>query len=158
MPSVLFVCTANRFRSPLAAALFRKAIQENGRNGHWIVDSAGTWASFGLPVLPAVFEFACKYDLDLSQHRSISVNEEILSTHDLTLVMEAGHKEALQNEFPLCQEHIFLLSQVAEDRIYDIMDSVEPVDEVGVNLSELIQTGFNNICKLAINLQKASPF
>lgn len=154
MPSVLFVCTVNRFRSPLAAALFQKIIQNNDATDDWVVGSAGTWAIPGLPVIPAVTKFANAHGLDLSLHRSKIVNNKMLSAYDLILVMEAGHKEALQNEFPLCQEHVFLLSQIVDDRIYDIPDLIDSVDEVGLNLSELIYSGFDNICNLALNLQK----
>lgn len=157
MPSVLFVCTANRFRSPLAAALFQKIIQDNRTTGNWTIHSAGTWATSGLAVIPTVALVAHKYGIDLSRHRSVGVNREMLSTYDLILVMEAGHKEALQNEFSFCQEHVFLLSQVVENRIYDIpdlMDSMDDIEEVGMNLRELVRTGFDNICRLAVDLQK----
>jgi protein-tyrosine-phosphatase len=157
MHSVLFVCTANQFRSPMAAALFQHALREKGITGHWTVGSAGTWASYGLPVITAVSEFARLHGLDLSRHRSVGVNRAMLLAHDLILVMESGHMEALQNEFPFCQGRVFLLSQVAENRMYDIpdsMESVEAVNEVCANLDELIRTGFDNICNLAINLQK----
>jgi len=159
MPSVLFVCTANRFRSPLAAALFRKTIHEHGVTDNWIVNSAGTWAQSGLAVIPAVSVIAYKYGVDLSRHRSVDVNEEMLSACDLILVMEAGHKEALENEFPAISQHIHLLAQVAEGRTYDIPDlneSFESVMEVCGNLYDLIQSGFDNICSLAIRLQNTS--
>ncbi|MGB9521787.1 MAG: low molecular weight phosphatase family protein, partial [Anaerolineales bacterium] len=47
MPSVLFVCTANQCRSPLAQGLFQLAL--NGQLSGWRIDSAGTWAVNGLP-------------------------------------------------------------------------------------------------------------
>ena len=156
MPSVLFVCTANRFRSPLASAFFQQAL--GGTNGtDWIVDSAGTWTSTGLPVLPEVLMIARKYNLDLARHRSKPVTETILSTHDLILVMESGHREALHNEFPSYSHHIHLLSQAAEERTYDIpdlIDTIESMMDVGRNLQELIATGFGSICDLAISLEE----
>ena len=155
MPSVLFVCTANRFRSPLAAAFFREAMRDY-TGSDWVVDSAGTWTSTGLPVLTEVSLIARKYGLDLSRHRSKPVTEPLLSAHDLVLVMEAGHKEALQTEFPSVGDRIFLLSQAAEGRIYDIpdlIDSLESMMEVAENIRELIQTGLGNICGLAVRLQ-----
>jgi protein-tyrosine-phosphatase len=156
MPSVLFVCTANRFRSPLASAFFRKALGESVGMG-WTIDSAGTWTSPGLPVLPEVLLIARKYGLDLARHRSKPVTQALLSAHDLILVMEAGHKEALEHEFPAASsDRIHLLSQVVEGRVYDIpdlFDSIESMMEVSGNLYELIQTGVGNICSLATRLQ-----
>lgn len=157
MPSILFICTANRFRSPLAAAFFRKMMQGSHVAESWKVDSAGTWTIHGLPVLPEVLLVARAYGLDLSRHRSKPVTGELLSAHDLTLVMEAGHSEALHTEFPSLGGRIYLLSQAAEGRTYDIpdlIDSVESMLEIGGNLHELIQTGFENICRLAVRPQE----
>lgn len=157
MPSVLFVCTANRFRSPLASAFFRKELDAVDEDG-WTIDSAGTWTTWGLPVLPKVNLIARRYGIDLSSHRSKPVTEPLLSAHDLILVMEAGHREALQNEFPAVSERIYLLSQAAEGRTYDIPDRIESVEsmlEVGENLHELIQTGLKDICDLAVRLHEA---
>lgn len=52
MPSVLFACTANRFRSPIAAARFSHCLQNEVDVQDWRVGSAGTWAEPGLPVFP----------------------------------------------------------------------------------------------------------
>jgi protein-tyrosine-phosphatase len=156
MPSVLFVCTANRFRSPLASAFFRKVLHLSAMPGQWDVDSAGTWALPNLPVLPAVSLIAHKYELDLVRHRSKPVTNTVLAAKDLILVMEAGHKEALQHEFPSVREHIHLLSQVVEDRTYDIpdlTDTLEAIAEISGELNDLIQKGFINICELAFRLE-----
>ena len=85
MPSVLFVCTANRFRSPLAAACFRKVLEE-GQNedvASWMVGSAGTWAAPGQPVIPAVLVAAQQLGLELAEHRSARVSRQLLAEYDL---------------------------------------------------------------------------
>lgn len=157
MPSVLFVCTANRFRSPLAAAFFQKELESVDKGGNWKVDSAGAWTVHGLPILPEVRPIARKYGLDLARHRSKQVSRAMLDGFDLILVMETGHLEALQNEFPSHSDRIYLLSQVAEGRVYSIPDpihSAESMMQVGGNLHDLIRAGFGDICALAIRLQK----
>lgn len=158
MPSILFICTANRFRSPLASAFFRQALDESAE-ADWTVDSAGTWTSIGLPVLPGVLMVARKYGLDLTRQRSKPVREALLSSHDLVLVMESGHKEALQIEFPSISDRVYLLSEAVEGRIYDIPDSIDSLEsmmEVGGNLYELIQNGFDDICDLAIRQHRVN--
>lgn len=165
MPSVLFVCTANRFRSPLAAAIFKQAVIEEGvkRTSHWNigdaeswrVGSAGTWATPGQPVLPVVFEAAKQLDIDLSGHRSVPVSERLLSDYDLILVMQESQKEALQSEFPHLREHIYLLSHVVELSSYDFpdtFDSLQEVMQVGTEMNELIRRNLRYICVLAIAL------
>jgi len=156
MPSVIFVCTANRFRSPLASAFFKKLLEDSFASGTWTVDSAGTWTSPGLPVLPGVSLIASKYGVDLVQHRSKPVSAAILSSGDLILVMEAGHKEALRIEFPLNRDRIYLLSQVVEGRSYnipDMTDSIESMMGVGDDLHNLIQIGISRICDVAVKME-----
>jgi protein-tyrosine-phosphatase len=155
MPSVLFVCTANRFRSPIAAALFQKALQAQGVKGSWSVGSAGTWAVSGQPVLTNVLKVARDYGLDLSTHRSNQVDAQSLKNNDLILVMQTSHKEALRNEFPSLKESIYLLSEVVEGSSYDIPDlftSIQGVKDVSADLDELISKGLQRICSLAIDL------
>ena len=157
MPSVLFVCTVNRYRSPLAAALFRKRLQDKRIPGSWIVESAGTWASTGLPALTSVSKVAQTYGLDLSSHRSIKIDESMISMYDLILVMEASHKEALQNEFPSYYEQIHLFSKVASGHSYDIPDLMgndREIEKIGARLDELISMGADNICSLAARLHE----
>ena len=157
MPSVLFVCTANRFRSPLAEIMFRSAVQASRTCETWTVDSAGTWTSPGLPVLPEVAVIARQYNLDLTQHRSKEVTEKLLSKYDLILVMDAGHKEALVHEFREQSKNIYLLTEVAEGRAYNIPDAIQSFDSmmaVGGDLYRLINTGIDNICNKAAQLKR----
>lgn len=155
MPSILFICTANRFRSPLAAAIFKKYLRESNQAGDWKVSSAGTWTLPGQPVIPLVESIARGLDLDLSAHRSAVVNERLLLSHDLILVMEPGQKEALLAEFPSQGEHVYLLSQVVESKQYAIPDTFQTADQVGEVaqlLQDLLFNGYRGICVLAVYL------
>ena len=165
MPSVLFVCTANRFRSPLAEGIFRKALAEQekekttpwdiGRIGDWEAGSAGTWAVPGLPALPHVVEAADQLGIDLTSHRSQRVSAELLSRYDLILVVQETHREMLVNEFPPFKDQIYLLSQVINHEAYDLPDtyeSMQGVMQVCVVLNDLIRRNLHYICVLAIAL------
>lgn len=165
MPSVLFVCTANRYRSPLAAAIMEKVLDENVRDADnarfirsresWHIDSAGTWAKTGEPALLVVSAAAQRLGIELSGHRSKRVNRELLMEQDLILVMQSSHRESLQFEFPDLKDRIYLLSFVLERGSYDIVDSMGTENEVTDIVQEmhaLIQRGFRYICVLATAL------
>ena len=80
MFSVLFVCTANRFRSPIAEACFRELLRKQGIEKDWRVGSAGSWTKSGLAALPSA-EWSHTYlGLDLSRHRSQPVSRALLPT------------------------------------------------------------------------------
>ena len=150
--SILFVCTANRYRSPFAEATFLQRLKKDGKAEEWCVGSAGTWTEAGLPVIQRVFLQAQELGLDLGEHRSVEVDREILSEYALIVVMEIGHEEALQTEFPDRSERIFLLSEIVDNIVYDIPDpakeAVEDADEIISELYALIQRGYAAICVL----------
>ncbi len=151
MPAVLFICTANRFRSPLAAAFFRNELKETPLSDEWTADSAGIWTLPGLPVLPEVALIAQRFNLDLAAHRSQPVTASLLQAYPLILVMTAAHQEALQTEFPAVSERIHLLSWAAERRRYDIPDATYSLDamfQIAETLQRLIQTGLPNLFSL----------
>ena len=165
MPSVLFVCTANQFRSPLAAALFQKALVNEaqqrrspwdiGRLEDWSVDSAGTWARDGEPVLRDVLEAGKQLGVDLSAHRATMANKGLLSRYDLVLVMQESHRGLLCREYPELREHIYLLSLVVDQNPYDFQDThrfLREVLKVGKAMDTLIQRNMHYICVLAMAL------
>lgn len=121
MPGILFVCHANRFRSPLAAAFMRQRLVREGQLD-WRVESAGTWTEAGLPAHPFVVRYAARFGVDLKRHRSQPVSAELLSGYDLALVMEAGQREALQVEFPEWAGRVCLLSEVVSGLQFDVPD------------------------------------
>jgi protein-tyrosine phosphatase len=157
MPSVLFVCTADRFRSPFSAALFRHRLEQEADARDWSVGSAGTWADSNKLVIPPMKRIAGHLHLDLSAHKSRRISRELLKSYDLVLVMESNHREALLVEFPEMKDRLFLLSEVTVGRAYNIPDPhAQPGDtfqDVAAELHDLIDKGYQNICNLARQLQ-----
>ena len=84
---VAFVCTGNRFRSPLAAALF-----ESEAEGLPVeIASLGTLDLGDEPALPEAVALAEGLGLDLTAHRARSVSELELGAYDLVLGFERKH-------------------------------------------------------------------
>jgi protein-tyrosine-phosphatase len=168
MPSVLFVCTANRFRSPLAAGIFQKALVEEqrarstswdiGRLSDWVAASAGLQALPLQPVLPDVLEAAAQLGIDLSAHRSQRVEDLDLAGFDLIVVMQESHRAALRERYPGLQERVYLFSQVVDYETYDIPDayhSPQGVMGVAAVLNDLLRRRLSYVCILAIALHNS---
>lgn len=91
---VLFVCTGNTCRSPLAAAAL---MDELGPDAERVdVASAGTAAWEGQPATEPSIEVAGRDGLDLRSHRSRRATPALVRGADLILVMEREHLRAVQ--------------------------------------------------------------
>ena len=86
---LLFVCSGNTCRSPLAEALAQRELGTLG----WRVEvrSAGVSALSGTPASSGSLGAAQRHGLDLREHRSREVDEELIDWADLILVMSPSH-------------------------------------------------------------------
>ena len=113
MPSILFVCSANQCRSPMAEVLFEAFLVEKGEREAWRVESAGVWAYDGSPATANAQKAMAERGLDLSQHLSQPADSTLLKQFDLTLVMEQRHKTVLQEQNPQLADRIYLMREIA---------------------------------------------
>jgi protein-tyrosine phosphatase len=85
----VFVCTGNRFRSPLAAAVFRS---ESERLGAAVeVESYGVLELDGAGPLPEALELGSDLGVDLASHRSRALRPEALGSADVVVGFERMH-------------------------------------------------------------------
>ena len=140
MKSVLFVCTANICRSPMAMALFRDMVKDRADFQEWRIESAGTWAKEGFKASPFTLAVVSDRGLPLSQHRSRIVSQEMLSSFNLILTMEKGQKESLQVDFPQIRTRVYLLSEVA-GTLGDVKDPIG-LSEAEYNMAAETIEGF----------------
>jgi protein-tyrosine-phosphatase len=92
--NLLFVCSGNTCRSPLARTIMQALLHERGW-AHVRVDSAGTAAVDGAPAADHAIAVAAAEGLDLSAHRSQELTPELLDWADLVLVMTLTQLEAV---------------------------------------------------------------
>ena len=158
MVNILFVCSANRFRSVIAAEHLRSFLIKDPSTSEWQVSSAGTWAKNGMPPIPQALRFAASRGVDIEDVRSQEVSRKILTTATLVIVMTESQREALLIEFPDADGKVFLLSEVCEDQVFDIPDPFEKDDKtgdaIGDEILELISDGFPRICAKARQLEE----
>jgi protein-tyrosine-phosphatase len=105
--SIAFVCTGNRFRSPLAAAAFAVASGDVPVT----VDSFGTLDLMGLPPLPEAVASASRFQVDLARHRSRPLAGETLAAVDLVIGFERAHVVAAVVDAAATRERTFTLPE-----------------------------------------------
>jgi protein-tyrosine-phosphatase len=92
---ILFVCTGNTCRSPLAEAIARKVAIERGLQDIEAV-SAGTSAHDGSPASDGSLLVGLERNMDLSQHRARLLTRELVRDADLILAMGPAHLERIE--------------------------------------------------------------
>jgi protein arginine phosphatase len=88
---LLFVCSGNTCRSPLAEALARREIAERGLDAVIEVGSAGTDAMNGASASEGSTAAAATVGIDLSGHRSRLLTPEVVAESDCILTMSVSH-------------------------------------------------------------------
>ncbi|GAB4472632.1 MAG: low molecular weight protein arginine phosphatase [Anaerolineales bacterium] len=146
MKAVLFVCTANMCRSPMAQGLFQAQLGVN-LDG-WRVESAGIAAVEGVPASQKTLQVLSERGIDLSVHRSQQIDRYLMEQFDLILVMEHRHKHVLQSQYPQFASKVYLLSEMVgeETEIDDpVGGTLEDYRSIATQIERILQQGFSKI-------------
>ena len=89
---VLFVCTGNTCRSPMAEAIARRLVAERGLDDVTVA-SAGTSAWEGAPASDGALLVSMENGLDLNPHRAQVLTRDLVTGAELILVMSPHHRD-----------------------------------------------------------------
>ena len=123
---VLFVCTGNTCRSPMAAGFCRKYFSDNlncpvdelDRFGY-IIDSAGVAACEGVPASRHAVEVCRGQQIDLSGHQSCQLTPGDIEQSDVIFTMSRNHRDSIVQLLPSASEKCFVLDDTS-----DILDPI----------------------------------
>ncbi|QQK07419.1 low molecular weight protein arginine phosphatase [Miniphocaeibacter halophilus] len=116
--NVLFVCTGNTCRSPMAEYIFNDLSKRKGLSHR--AKSSGIAASGDYASKNAILSMA-DIGIDLTRHISTQVSKEKIDWADIVLVMGRSHLDILKHYFP-DEDKIFLLKDFAEGKQGEITD------------------------------------
>jgi len=137
LKKILFLCSGNTCRSPLAEGIARKILTDRV-NFPVEISSAGTSAFEGMPASQHSVEVAARHGIDLDGHQSALLNRSRVRDADLIVTMGAKHRETVGVIDPEALSYTVLLTSfcggdgdvpdpigggLAEyERIYDLID------------------------------------
>lgn len=149
--TVVFVCTGNTCRSPMAQGLMNQLLAEQGIESVE-VKTAGVMTTTGLLPTPEAIQVMEAANIDITKHRSVPLTAEMLKKADLVLGMTPFHVQfakrmLLENtdEPGDPDDKVFLLKEYTKSD----MKNYQITDPMGATL-EVYKRVFREI-KLAIN-------
>jgi L-threonylcarbamoyladenylate synthase len=111
--TVLFVCSGNTCRSPMAEAIARNLLSKNlnvaemdlERKGISVL-SAGTYAMPGMRATPQAVDAIKDLGGDLTRHRSRPLTVELIHQADVIYTMGRGHAQAVRSLVPSAADKV----------------------------------------------------
>jgi len=127
MPSILFICTGNVFRSLVAEYALKARV---GRESGYTVGSAGIEAR-PQPVHPLVCDYLRMKGADPSAHVQRRLTREMLEHADLAVAMSVDHQEFIRRHF---DREVLLFNHVCYQKDEPVLDIHEAIQDWQVNL------------------------
>jgi len=136
---ILFVCTGNTCRSPMAEGLLKKMLKQN-RIDNVKVRSAGTFGLKHAPASPFAIQVARIRNVDLSRHHSRKLTKEMLQEADLILTMSQEHLDHIKRIDKKADDNAYLLKAFPQLNLASNEDQNRGVlfikDPIGGNLND----------------------
>jgi len=148
MKTILFVCTANQCRSPMAEGLMRHKLEREGRADEIRAASAGVDALNGCRATGNAIHTMAERGIDIAAHRSRAITADILEDAALILTMERAHANAIRTLFPAHAPRVYLLTQMAglDGDVDDpVGGTLERYNHTAQEIERLIETGYANM-------------
>lgn len=129
---ICFICTGNTCRSPMAEHILRYLLADCPQIE---ISSAGIQAYSGASASQGSLQvMAEKFGIDLSEHKAIRVDKQLLAEADYIYTMTRQHKQVLQRVYPEFMDKVATIAEAAG------LERVDVIDPFGYSVEEYRET------------------
>jgi len=139
--TIIFVCTGNTCRSPMAEGIAKEIVTEK-KLPYTIISRATKIDPKEVVANPKSVEVMKKQGIDISTHKSLMINEEDIKNATLILTMTESHKEGLLKLFPNAKDYTFTITEYATGKAGNISDpwgkEIDEYEKTAAQLNTLV--------------------
>jgi protein-tyrosine-phosphatase len=156
---VLFVCSGNTCRSPIAEGLLNVKLPPHLQSEVKAV-SCGTLGLENQPATPNALTVAREKGATLSTHFSLGLTEKLIADSNIIFCMAEEHRRYILHHFPAYRDNVFLLRDFGAKEKLDDPDIFDPIgSSIGIyrECCRIIDTELNRILPYLVDLIEQGP-
>lgn len=117
MKKIMFICTGNVCRSPMAKYYFNKVIETKKLQDKYIGTSCGIYSVKGEHATDNAIEAMKDYDVDMTSHKATRIQDSQIMSCDLIITLTIYHKNVVVKMYPELAEKVYTLKEYVNPKV-----------------------------------------